>query len=184
MGKVRRQCQFRHTQVDGKTVARYLDLLVDLLLVRRLLSWHRNVGKRLVKSSKVYFRDSGIFHALLPLTSGEDVLGHPVAGGSWEGFVVESVLAAAPQGTDATFYLTAAGAEIGLMLILPGDELRAIEINRASSPKLECGFHEACTDLKPARQFVVYNGEVAFPLNIQIEAVGLNDLVRRLAAKA
>src|ERR1700679_1016486 len=89
--------------VEGNTVARYLDLLVDLLLVRRLPPWHRNAGKRLVKSPKVYVRDSGIVHALLRLPTLDDVLSHQVAGGSWEGMVVESILAAAPEGADAAF---------------------------------------------------------------------------------
>lgn len=172
----------RALAVDGKTVARYLDLLVDLLLVRRLPPWHRNEGKRLVKSPKVYVRDSGIVHALLRLPSHEDVLGHPVAGGSWEGLVVESVLAAAPEGTAANFYRTAAGAEIDLVLALPGHELWAVEIKRASAPKLDRGFHEACADLRPARRFVVYNGQESFLLNAQTEAIGLHDFVARLTA--
>jgi predicted AAA+ superfamily ATPase len=172
----------RALAIDGKTVARYLDLLVDLLLVRRLPPWHRNAGKRLVKSPKVYVRDSGIVHALLRLPSLEDVLGHPVAGGSWEGLVVESVLAAAPEGTDASFYRTAAGAEIDLVLVLPGNALWAIEIKRSSAPKVGRGFHEACADLQPNRRFVVYNGREAFPLNPQTEALGLHEMVMRLTA--
>lgn len=174
----------RALSVDGKTVARYLDLLVDLLLVRRLPPWHRNVGKRLVKSPKVYVRDSGIVHALLRLPSLEDVLSHPVAGGSWEGMVVESLLAAAPDGTDASFYRTAAGAEIDLVLTLPGDQLWAIEIKRGSAPKLERGFYEACVDLNPARRFVVYNGMEDFPLNPETEAVGLHEMVKRLSSNS
>jgi predicted AAA+ superfamily ATPase len=170
----------RALSVDGKTVARYLDLLVDLLLVRRLSPWHRNAGKRLVKSPKVYVRDSGIVHALLRLPTLDDVLSHQVAGGSWEGMVVESILAAAPDGTDAAFYRTAAGAELDLVLTLPGDELWAIEIKRGSAPKLERGFYHACADLNPARRFVVYNGSEAFPLNAETEAVGLHEMVRRL----
>lgn len=172
----------RALSVDGKTVARYLDLLVDLLLVRRLPPWHRNVGKRLVKSPKVYVRDSGIVHALLRLPSLEDVLGHPVVGGSWEGMVVESVLAAAPEGTDASFYRTSAGAEIDLVLVLPGDRLWAIEIKRGSAPKLERGFYHACADLGPQRRFVVYNGTEAFPLNRETEAIGLRQLTTILTA--
>ncbi len=172
----------RALAVDGKTVARYLDLLVDLLLVRRLPPWHRNAGKRLVKSPKIFVRDSGIVHALLRLPSGEDVLGHPVAGGSWEGLVVESILAAAPDGTDATFYRTAAGAEIDLVLELPGGALLAIEIKRSSAPKLERGFHEACADLQPSRRFVVYGGQESFAMSAQTEAIGLHDLVKRLSA--
>ena len=168
--------------VDAKTIARYLDLLVDLLLVRRLPAWHQNAGKRLVKSPKVYVRDTGIVHALLRLTSLDDVLGHPVAGGSWEGFVIESLLSEAPEATDASFYRTAAGAEIDLVLALPGNELWAIEIKRSSSPKVERGFHQACLDLQPARRFVVYGGVERFPLNPETEAIGLRDLGAELQA--
>jgi predicted AAA+ superfamily ATPase len=166
--------------VDAKTIGRYLDLLVDLLLVRRLPPWHANVGKRLVKSPKVYVRDSGLVHALLRLAASEDVLGHPVVGGSWEGFVIESVLAAAPEGADAHFYRTAAGAEIDLVLTLPGGEVWAIEIKRGAAPRLERGFYQACLDLEPARRVVVYGGAERFPLNAHTEAMGLSDLVRFL----
>ena len=166
--------------VDNKTVARYLDLLVDLLLVRRLQPWHRNSGKRLVKSPKIYVRDSGIVHALLRLPTREDVLGHPVVGGSWEGFVIESLVAAAPEGTEANFYRTSAGAEVDLVLTLPGDGLWAIEIRRSSAPKLGRGFHQACTDLKPARTFVVYGGAAQFPLDTETEAISLSGLAAQL----
>jgi predicted AAA+ superfamily ATPase len=170
----------RALAVDNKTVARYLDLLVDLLLVRRLQPWHSNAGKRLVKSPKVYVRDSGIVHALLRLPTREDVLGHPVVGGSWEGFVIESLLAAAPEGADASFYRTSAGAEIDLLLTLPGDILWAIEIKRSSAPKVERGFHQACLDLKPTKSFVVYGGRERFPLNAETEAIGLAELAALL----
>jgi uncharacterized protein len=172
----------RALAIDNKTVARYLDLLVDLLLVRRLLPWHHNAGKRLVKSPKVYVRDSGIIHALLRLPTREDVLGHPVIGGSWEGFVIESLLAAAPEGTDASFYRTSAGAEIDLLLTLPGDTLWAIEIKRSSAPRLERGFHQACADLKPVKSFVVYGGAERFLLNAETEAVGLSKLTAQLSS--
>jgi predicted AAA+ superfamily ATPase len=174
----------RALAIDNKTVARYLDLLVDLLLVRRLQPWHSNAGKRLVKSPKVYVRDSGIVHALLRLPTREDVLGHPVVGGSWEGFVVESLLAAAPEGTDATFYRTSAGAEIDLVLTLPGDVLWAIEIKRGSAPKVGRGFHQACADLSPVKQFVVYGGMERFPLNAQTEAIGLAEMAALLQSMA
>jgi hypothetical protein len=170
----------RALSVDGKTIARYLDLLVDLLLVRRLAPWHHNAGKRLVKSPKVYVRDSGIVHALLRLPTLDDVLGHPVAGGSWEGFVIESLLAASPDGTDASFYRTSAGAEIDLILTLPGNVLWAVEIKRGSAPKVERGFHLACADLSPARRLVVYGGMERFPLNSDTEAVGLPELAAQL----
>jgi hypothetical protein len=170
----------RALSVEGKTVARYLDLLVDLLLVRRLSPWHHNAGKRLVKSPKIYVRDSGIVHALLRLPTQDDVLGHPVVGGSWEGFVIESLLAASPEGTDASFYRTSAGAEIDLILTLPGDVLWAVEIKRGSAPKVERGFHLACADLNPARRFVVYGGMERFPLNADTEAVSLSELAAQL----
>jgi uncharacterized protein len=168
--------------VDGKTVARYLDLLVDLLLVRRLPAWHRNVGKRLVRSPKVQVRDSGITHALLGLTSMEQLLGHPVVGQSWESFVIEVLLVVAPQGTEANFYRTSAGAEIDLVLTLPGGELWAIEIKRSSAPTLEKGFHFACADLQPKERFVVYPGQERFSLDAETEAIGIRELGQALQA--
>ena len=170
----------RALAIDNKTVARYLDLLVDLLLVRRLQPWHSNAGKRLVKSPKVYVRDSGIVHALLRLPTREDVLGHPVVGGSWEGFVIESLVAAAPEGTDASFYRTSAGAEIDLLLTLPGDVLWAVEVKRGSAPKVGRGFHQACADLRPVKQFFVYGGTERFPLDAETEAISVAELAELL----
>ena len=168
--------------VSGQTVTRYTDLMVDLLLVRRLPAFHRNVGKRLVKSPKVYVRDSGIAHALLGLGDRESVLGHPVAGGSWEGFVIESLLAAAPARTEAWFYRTAAGAEIDLLLTLPDGRLWAIEIKRSLAPKVDRGFHHACADLEPERRLFVYAGTEVYPLGDGVEAIPLIELARQLAA--
>ena len=167
--------------VDGKTVARYLDLLVDLLLVRRLPPFHANVGKRLVKAPKVYVRDSGIVHTLLGLDDRDAVLGHPVAGGSWEGFVLENLLGAAPERVKACFYRTAAGAEIDLVLELPGGKLWAIEIKRGLAPKLEKGFHHAREDLKPERSFVVYSGDDRYPKGAGIEVIGVAELASLIA---
>lgn len=169
--------------VDGKTIASYLDLMVDLLLVRRLEPWHANVGKRLVKSPRIYVRDSGITHTLLGLATQEDVLGHPVAGASWEGFVIETLVAAAPAGTGANFYRTSAGAEIDLLLTLPGRRPWAIEIKRSLAPKVERGFHHACEDLNPERRIVVYPGTEPFPLKDDIEVMPLSVLGQDLLAK-
>ena len=166
--------------VTGKTVTGYLDLLVDLLLLRRLHPWHRNVGKRLVKSPKVYIRDSGVLHALLGLEHKESLLGHPVVGGSWEGYVIENLLSVAPDGTEAGFYRTSAGAEIDLILTLPGDRLWAVEVKRSLTPKPDKGFYYACTDLKPERKFVVYPGEERYPLKENIEAISLAGLMELL----
>lgn len=166
--------------VDGKTVASYLDLLVDLLLVRRLEPWHANTGKRLVKSPRVYVRDSGLTHTLLGLATVEDVLAHPVAGASWEGFVIETLIAAAPEGSRANFYRTSAGAEIDLVLTLPGGRRWAIEIKRSLTPKVERGFHSACEDLAPEQRFVVYPGDEAYPIKDDIQVIALPALGRRL----
>jgi predicted AAA+ superfamily ATPase len=171
----------RSLGVDGKTVARYLDLLVDLLLVRRLAPFHANVGKRLVKSPKVYVRDSGIVHALLGLDGRDAVLGHPVAGGSFEGFVIESLMAAAPERTNAYFYRTAAGAEIDFVLELPRGRRLAIEIKRGLAPSLDKGFHHARDDLKPTRSFIVYSGNERYPRGKGIEVIGLRALAAELA---
>ena len=159
--------------VSGQTVGRYLDLMVDLLLVRRLPPWSKNAGKRLVRSPKVYVRDSGLVHALLGLRDLDAVLGHPVTGGSWEGFVIENLLAAAPSGTSACFYRTAVGAEIDLVLDLPPKERWAIEIKRSSAPVLSKGFYLGCGDIKATRRMVVHAGEDTFGLGDGVEAVSL-----------
>lgn len=166
--------------VDGKTVANYIDLLVDLLLVRRLAPWQANVGKRLVKSPRLYVRDSGVAHALLGLGSLDDVLGHPIAGASWEGFVIETLTSVAPDDTQAYFYRTSAGAEVDLLLVLPGGALWAIEVKRSLSPKPERGFHHACADLDPERKLVVYPGAETYPVGPDIEAMSLRSIGRAL----
>ncbi len=159
--------------VSGQTVGRYLDLLVDLMLVRRLQPWHENVGKRLVKSPKVYVRDSGLVHALLGLGTLEGLLGHPVVGGSWEGFCVETLIAAAPQGTEPCFYRTSAGAEVDLVLRLPGGGIWAIEIKRTTAPKVSRGFHLSVTDIGATRKLLVYAGERDIPVGDGLRAMPL-----------
>lgn len=166
--------------VNGKTVASYLDLLVDLLLVRRLPAWHRNEGKRLVKSPKVHVRDTGIVHALLGLRTKDDILGHPIAGQTWESFVIENLLAATPEGTEASFYRTSAGAEIDLVLRFSDRALWAIEVKRSSAPKLQRGFHLACEDLKPQQRFLVYPGVERFSVGDRTEAIGVVTLAEQL----
>lgn len=169
--------------ISAPTVTRYIDLLADLLLVRRLPPFHANVGKRLVKSPKTYVRDSGLLHALLGIETYEELLGHPVVGPSWEGFVIENLLAAAPMHTRASFYRTARGAEIDLLLELGGRHgTWAIEIKRGLAAKTEKGFHIALDDLGPSRAFVVYSGTDRYPKNESIEAIGLRELGEELSA--
>ena len=162
--------------VSVQTVNRYIDLLVDLLLVRRLPSLHANTGKRLVKSPKIYVRDSGLVHALLGINDFNTLAGHPVVGASWEGFVIENMLACAPERTVASFYRTSAGAEIDLLLQLPSGDRWAIEIKRGRAPRLDRGFHNAQKDLNPARAFLVYSGEERYPIAEGIEVIGAADL--------
>lgn len=166
--------------VSGQTVGRYLDLLVDLMLVRRLQPWHENAGKRVVKSPKVFVRDSGLVHALLGLGSIESVLGHPVVGGSWEGFAIETLIAAAPIGTEHFFYRTAAGAELDLVLRLPGNATWAIEIKRTTTPKVSRGFHLSVDDIKADRKILVYAGEREVPAGDGLRAMPLATAVEQL----
>ena len=163
----------RNLGVDVKTVGGYLDLLVDLLLVRRLQPWHANIGKRLVKSPKVYVRDSGLVHALLAIPDKESLLSHPIVGQSWECFVIENLLAAGRGEVQGFFYRTGGGAEIDLLLAWPDGSLWAIEVKRSLTPKLERGFYAACTDLQPAKKFVVYPGSERYRLASDIEAISL-----------
>jgi predicted AAA+ superfamily ATPase len=170
--------------ISAPTVARYIDLLVDLLLVRRLAPFHANLGKRLVKSPKTYVRDSGVLHALLAIPTAAALHDHPIVGASWEGFVIETLINCAPAWTTPYFYRTSAGAEIDLLLELPDSKLWAIEVKLGLSPKVARGFHVACDDLKPARRLVVYSDDERVPLPHSVEAVGLGALAEELAAMA
>lgn len=168
--------------VSGTTVARYLDLMVDLMLVRKLPPWIANIKKRLVRSPKVYVRDSGLTHALLNIADGDTLLGHPIAGFSWEGFVIENILTiAARSNAQAYFYRTAAGAEIDLVLMWGMDECIAIEIKRTREPQLKKGFYQACEDLKPKARFYVYPGTERYPLGHDTEAIGLLEMLEYLS---
>ncbi len=168
----------RSLGVDGKTVSRYLDLMANLLLVRRLSPWRSSTRKRLVKSPKVYVRDSGIVHALLGLTSKEDLLGHPVVGASWEGFVIETLVSRLPDGSEASHYRSSGGAEIDLIVKLPGHSPWAIEVKRSLNPRPSKGFHYACNDVNPERKFVVYPGVERYRITSDTEAIPLLDLAR------
>jgi hypothetical protein len=167
----------RSLGIDNKTVSRYIDLLTDLLLLRRLEPYHINIGKRLVKSPKIYLRDSGIVHSLLGITSQEQLLSHPVAGGSWEGFIIENVLSVTPEGTTAYFYRTTGGAEADLILILPNQDRYLIEIKRSVTPQISKGFYTAQEDITPQSSFVVYAGTERYPLKEKVEVISLSELL-------
>ncbi|MEE8058295.1 MAG: ATP-binding protein [Pseudomonadales bacterium] len=174
----------RSLAVDGKTIARYLDLMVDLLLVRRLQPYHANVKKRLVKSPKVYVRDSGIVHALLGIDGRESLFSHPIMGESWEGFVIDNLMAVSVEKSIASFYRTSAGAEIDLILQFKGlSETWAIEIKTSSSARPTRGFYNAIEDIKPDKCFVVHTDEDRYPIAEGVEAIGLIELTRMIAEK-
>lgn len=166
--------------VSGQTVARYIDLLCDLMLVRRLPAWHGNVGKRLVRAPKVYVRDSGIVHALLDLGGVEAVLAHPVAGASWEGFVIEQLLAAAPD-AEASFYRTSHGAEADLVLRFKSGETWVVEIKRSSAPTVSKGFYLAASDVGATRKLLVAPVATAYPIREGIEVLNPLAAARLLA---
>ena len=170
----------RSLAVDGKTIAKYLDLMVDLLLVRRLRPYHTNSKKRLVKSPKVYVRDSGITHALLDIRDREHLWGHPVVGTSWEGFVIENLVNVMNPRAIPNFYRTTAGAEMDVVLEFPGGKIWAIEIKHGLTPGLSKGFHHALADIQPAKSFVVYGGTERYPLTQDVEAISLLDMAQEL----
>ncbi|MGA2163222.1 MAG: ATP-binding protein [Solirubrobacteraceae bacterium] len=177
----------RNLGVSGTTVAHYLDLMVDLLLVRRLPPRLPNLGKRLVRSPKVYVRDSGLLHTLLGLADKEAILGHPIVGPSWEGMAIENLLATAGAGghqVQASFYRTANGAEVDLILGWPGGGEWAVEIKRSLAPTVERGFHSALADLSPERALIVYPGVERYRPAPSTEAIGLAELCAQAQARA
>jgi hypothetical protein len=167
--------------VSGHTVARYLDIMVDLLLVRRLQPWATNAKKRLVRTPKVYVRDSGLLHALLDIRDQEALLGHPVVGASWEGMLIENILDALPATVRPTFYRSAAGAEIDLVIEFSGKERWAVEIKRSlSNPGPSKGFYIGCEDIKATRQFVLYPGTERFKFDPKTEVMPLQTFLTDL----
>jgi predicted AAA+ superfamily ATPase len=171
-------------EIDGKTVSHYLDILVDLLLVRRLPPWYANAKKRLVKAPRFYIRDSGIVHRLLGIDNHEALLSHPVLGKSWEGFVVENLLSVLPRRAEACFYRTAAGAEIDLVIKLSSPDIWAVEIKHGTAPKLGKHFNQTCEDIGATRKFVVYGGDDEFPAGHGTTVISLRGLMNKLTLAA
>lgn len=174
----------RSLDVSAQSVTRYIDLLVDLLLVRRLAPLQASVGKRLVKVPKVYVRDSGLVHALLGIASLEQLAGHPVVGASWEGWVIETLLTVLPSRSRPGFYRTSAGAEIDLVIEHADSTLWAVEIKRSLSARVSRGFHVACRDLGPERAFVVHAGDDRYPVSRTIEAISVRQLAADLQSRS
>ena len=167
--------------VANPTIDRYIDLLVDLQLVRRLRPWGGNLGKRLVKSPKVYVRDSGLLHGLLELETVNDLLGHPVCGHSFEGHCIDNLIQAAGKRYMPYFYRTHVGAEIDLVLEKGGKPEIAIEVKRSMAPSPDKGFSVACDDLQITHRYLVYPGLERIPLRHGAQAIGLQALAEILA---
>lgn len=164
-------------EIDGKTVSHYIDILVDLLLVKRLEPWHANVKKRLVKSPRFYIRDSGIQHRLLGIDSYEALLSNPVLGKSWEGFVVENIHSVLPRRAETYFYRTAAGAEIDLVIRFSASEIWAVEIKHGTAPKLGKHFNQTCADVGATRKYIIYGGDDEFPVGDNVTVISLRRIM-------
>jgi len=171
----------RSLMLSAKTVTSYVDLFTDLLLVRKIPPYFANIKKRLVKSPKVYIRDSGLLHGLLGIRDFENLLGHPIIGNSWEGFVLENLINCSPVGTKSSFYRTSGGAEVDLVLELPGKQAPWVfEVKHGTMGKLNKGFYYAVEDIAPEKSFVVHKGKDSFPIDQQTEALSLFDACKML----
>ena len=172
----------RSLGVSGHTIARYLDILQRLLLVRSLQPWHSNTGKRLTKSPRPFVRDTGILHALLNLRTTDDILSHSVVGKSWEGFVIENIMSVVTDQAKPYFYRTSAGAEIDLVLEFAPGKCWAIEIKLSSAPKIGRGFYAAADDINAERRILVHKGKDRFPMRHGVEAMPLNEVMNEVSA--
>ncbi|MDX8412834.1 MAG: ATP-binding protein [Mariprofundales bacterium] len=167
--------------VSYKTIKSYIDTLTDFYMVRQLQPWSGNTKKRLVKAPKLYLRDSGLMHRLLNITDFESLLGHPVIGASWEGYVVEQILHQRSDKWCSSFYRTSAQAEIDLILEGPGQEVWAIEVKRSLAPTLSKGFYYGCEEINATQKFVIYPGGDCFPLAKGVEVMGLLAFLGKLS---
>jgi predicted AAA+ superfamily ATPase len=167
-------------EVSHTTIRNYLDILTDLYMVRQLQPWAGNTKKRLVKSPKIYIRDSGLLHRLLSISEYDELLGHPALGSSWEGFVIENILGGLSDKWQESYYRTAEQTKIDLILEKSSNERWAIEIKRTAAPKITAGFLRACEEIGATKQFVVYSGKERFPVAAGAEAIGVAALLEQL----
>jgi hypothetical protein len=163
------------------TVKRHLDILTGALMVRQLQPWHENLGKRQVKSPKVYLRDTGLLHALLGVPSFRALEGHPKVGASWEGFAVEEAIRAAGE-RNAYFWATQAGAELDLLVIAGGDRY-GVEVKYSDAPGMTKSMHIAQEDLRLKRLFVVYPGTESYDLDERTAVVPVDQIRSRLLSR-
>lgn len=174
----------RSLELSHTTIKNYLDVLTDFYMVRQLQPWSGNVKKRLIKSPKIYIRDSGILHSFMNVYNFDTLLAHPSMGASWEGFVIENILTLLDNRWEYSYYRTATQIEIDLVLHIPNGEIWAIEIKRASAPKLGRGFYEACNDIGATHKWIVNANDERYPLPSQVEVIGLVEFLNLLKIKA
>jgi uncharacterized protein len=165
----------RSLGISEPTVRRYLDVLTQTFMLRQLQPWHQNLGKCQVKSPKLYFRDTGLLHALLGIADFDALMAHPRSGASWEGLVVEQVLRIA-QPDEAYFWATHNGAELDLLLFRGGRRI-GVEVKRMDSPRITPSMQVALHDLQLDSLYVVYPGERRYRLSERIEVVPLAALL-------
>jgi len=173
----------RSLELSQTTIKNYLDTLTDFYMVRQLPPWFGNVKKRLVKSPKIYIRDSGILHNLLGLSKIENLYSHPSLGASWEGFVIENILSLIDNRWQVSYYRTATQVEVDLVLNTPDGEVWAVEVKLSSAPKLGNGFHIACNDIRATSKWVVNPYADNYPLTNGVEVVGLMGFLRKIRDK-
>ncbi len=164
-------------EVSHTTVKTYLDILSDFYMVRQIQPWAGNTKKRLIKSPKIFIRDTGILHNLLNIPDFESLLGHPVVGASWEGFVIENIIINLSDKWQYSYYRTTTQTEIDLVLEGPDKQVWAVEIKRSAAPSLKNRFHKACDDIGATKKFVIYSGSERFHLTKDTEAIGLIDFL-------
>lgn len=172
----------RSLELSHTTVKNYLDTLTGFYMVRQIEPYAANVKKRLVKSPKIYIRDSGILHCLRNISTMDALFGNPALGASWEGFVVENILVHLDTRWEYYYYRTATQVEIDLILISPSGEIWAVEIKRQTAPKPGRGFFEACKDVKANRKFIVYALETQYPIGDGVEVIGLKAFIELILA--
>ena len=178
LSEVGRSLELSHT-----TIKSHLDILTDFYMVRQVPPWSGNVKKRLVKSPKIYIRDTGILHSLLNISSLYTLMSNPALGASWEAFVIENILNSLDTRWQYSYYRTATQIEIDLVLETPDGEVWAIEIKRNSAPKVSRGYIEACKDVKATHKWIINSLEDRYPLSNGVEVIGFTGFIQLIFDK-
>lgn len=170
--------------VSYHTIKNYIDILSSAFMVRKLSPWSGNIRKRLVKSPKMYLRDSGLAHRFLRISEYDDLLGHPMIGPSWEAFVIENILRELSDKWHYSYYRTKAQAEIDLILEGPRGKVLAVEVKHSTAPRISRGFHLACEDIGATEKYVIYSGSERYPIGNNVEVIGILDFLRLIRQSA